>query len=113
MADSPTTAFEWSKRYFRNEDRSLSETKATMAALMTYADFHTLTCFPSQKTLAGITGLSIDSVRRHINKNIDAGWLQKLKQGNSYKSATEYLLTVPTPSTDAQSASVPPGTDAT
>lgn len=105
---TPRNAFEWSKLYFRNEDRSLLETKATMAALFTYADFDDLTCFPSQKTLARITGASVDTVRRHLKKNIGAGWLRKLKQGSSYKSSTEYLLT--TPCTDTGSATQRPGT---
>lgn len=97
-------AFEWSRLYFRSADRSLHETKATMAALMTYADFDTLTCYPSQRTLAENTGTSVDTVGRHIRKNVDAGWLRKVKQGNSYKQSTEYLLCVPTPRTDAGSS---------
>ncbi|MFV8233061.1 helix-turn-helix domain-containing protein [Mycolicibacterium fortuitum] len=97
--------FEWSKLYFRSADRSLHETKATMAALMTYADFDALTCYPSQKTLSEDTGTSVDTVSRHIRKNVEAGWLRKIKQGNSYKRATEYQLCVPTPRTDAGSPS--------
>ncbi|WP_076198958.1 helix-turn-helix domain-containing protein [Mycobacterium sp. GA-1841] len=97
--------FEWSKLYFRSADRNLHETKATMAALMTYADFDDLTCYPSQRTLAKDTGASVDTVSRHIRKNVEAGWLRKIKQGNSYKRATEYQLC--TPRRDAGSPSTP------
>lgn len=76
-----------------------------MAALMTYADFEALTCYPSQKTLAEDTGTSVDTVSRHIRKNVEAGWLRKIKQGNSYKRATEYQLC--TPRRDAGSSSTP------
>lgn len=47
-------AFRWAKLYFQNEDRDLTATKSTMAALFTYADFHELTCYPSQATLARV-----------------------------------------------------------
>ena len=50
-------AFRWAKLYFQNEDRDLTATKSTMAALFTYADFHELTCYPSQATLARVTAL--------------------------------------------------------
>ena len=83
--------FEWSKAYFRNEDRGLHETKATMAALMTYADFDDLTCYPSQQTLARITGTHVATVRRHIRKNVDAGWLKTLERGSSYKRSSKYV----------------------
>lgn len=99
--------FEWAKAYFRSEDRSLHETKATMAALMTYADFHDLTCYPSQRTLARITGTHVDTVRRHLKKNIEAGWLQKIREGSSYKSTNKYQLTVPTPCVGAGSQESP------
>lgn len=98
-------AFEWSKAYFQNEDRSLHETKATMAALMTYANFDTLECFPSQRTLARVTGTHVDTVRRHIRKNVDAGWLKVVEPGSSYKKPNRYRLTVPTPRTAAGSSS--------
>jgi hypothetical protein len=101
MSTNPKNVFEWSKAYFRNEDRSLHETRATMAALMTYADFDALTCFPSQKTLARITGTHVDTIRRHVAKNVKAGWLVKLEAGNVNGRSTKYLLTVPAPCTGA------------
>lgn len=88
-------AFEWSRLYFRNPDISLRQTRSTMAALQTYANFQDLTCYPSQKTLANITGSSVETVRRHIKKNVDAGWLVVVERGNSYKRSSLYRLAVP------------------
>ncbi|WP_083888985.1 helix-turn-helix domain-containing protein [Gordonia sp. KTR9] len=88
-------AFEWSRLYFRNPDTSLRQTRSTMAALQTYADFKDLTCYPSQSTLAEITGSSVETVRRHIKKNVDAGWLVVVERGNSYKRSSLYRLSVP------------------
>lgn len=87
--------FEWSKAYFRNGDPALRETRSTMAALMTYADFNKMTCYPSQATLAHVTGSSVETIRRHIRKNVEAGWIRKLAQGSSVGKSTEYLLTTP------------------
>lgn len=88
-------AFEWSRLYFRNPDTSLRQTRSTMAALQTYADFNDLTCYPSQRTLADITGSSVETVRRHIKRNVDAGWLVVVERGNSYKRSSRYRLSVP------------------
>jgi hypothetical protein len=89
--------FEWSRTYFQNEDHALRETKATMAALSSYGDFNALTCYPSQTTLRRITGYSVETIRRHIRKNIDAGWVRKVREGNSYKTTNKYEFTFPTP----------------
>ncbi|CPR91612.1 helix-turn-helix domain-containing protein [Mycobacteroides abscessus] len=90
-------AFRWAKLYFQNEDRDLTATKSTMAALFTYADFHELTCYPSQATLARVTALDVQTVRRHLRKNVEKGWLGVIERGNSYKKATRYRLSVPEP----------------
>lgn len=108
MTPPPRNVFEWSKAYFRSGDHA--ETTPTMAALMTYADFSDLTCYPSQQTLARATGLSVDTVRRHIRTNVKAGWLAIVEPGSSYKSATKYRLT--TPSTGAGRSVPAPRTDA-
>ncbi|WP_457160547.1 helix-turn-helix domain-containing protein [Mycobacteroides abscessus] len=88
-------AFEWSRLYFQNEDRELTSTKSTMAALYSYADFTTLECYPSQAKLANVTALHIRTVRRHIQRNIERGWLDVVEPGNSFKKSTRYRLTVP------------------
>jgi hypothetical protein len=91
----PRNAFEWSKAYFQNEDRSLHKTRSVMAALMTYADFNDLTCYPSQQRLANVTGLSVDSVQRHLRANVEAGWLRVLRKGNSRSTSSKYELLIP------------------
>jgi hypothetical protein len=93
---APTNMFEWSRAYFQNRDRSLHETRATMAALMTYGHFNKMTCFPSQARLAADTGLSVETIRRHLKKNMDAGWLVRLRIGSSGKHNSLYRLVVPT-----------------
>lgn len=95
---APRNAFEWSKAYFQSGDRRLHKTHSVMAALMTYANFDTLVCWPSQETLAKVTGLSVDSVRRHLRVNVSAGWLKVLRKGVAVGSATLYQLTIPTDS---------------
>ena len=91
----PRNAFDWSKAYFQNEDRSLHKTRSVMAALMTYADFNDLTCYPSQQRLANVTGLSVDSVQRHLRINVEAGWLRVLRKGNSRTTSSKYELVIP------------------
>lgn len=102
--------WDWQKAYFHNQDRSLSESKATMGALMVYADFNDLTCYPSQAKLAKDTGLSTDTVGRHISMNVKAGWIEVLERGVSGKRATRYRLS--TPRTDAESSGRSEGTAA-
>lgn len=95
---APKNAFEWSKAYFQNQDRRLHQSRSVMAALMTYADFNTLQCWPSQETLAKVTGLSVDSVRRHLRLNVELGWLKVLRKGVAVGSPTLYQLVIPTDS---------------
>ncbi|MBN7543542.1 helix-turn-helix domain-containing protein [Mycobacteroides abscessus] len=95
-------AFGWARLYFRNEDRELRETKATMAALYSYCDFDTLVCWPSQRTLASVTGLDVRTVRRHISKNIAKGWLSVVEPGVSKTQPNRYQLRTPTPSVELE-----------
>jgi hypothetical protein len=95
MTTTPKNVFEWSKAYFQNEDRGLHKTRSVMAALMTYADFNDLTCYPSQQRLANVTGLSVDSVQRHLKVNVEAGWLRVLRKGNSRSTSSKYELVIP------------------
>ncbi|MBN7458668.1 Uncharacterised protein [Mycobacteroides abscessus subsp. abscessus] len=95
-------AFGWARLYFRNEDRELRETKATMAALYSYCDFDTLVCWPSQRTLASVTGLDVRTVRRHISKNIAKGWLSVVEPGVSKSQPNRYQLRTPTPSVELE-----------
>ncbi|WP_409347474.1 helix-turn-helix domain-containing protein [Mycobacteroides immunogenum] len=73
-----------------------------MAALLTYADFHDLTCYPSQQTLASVTELDVRTVRRHISKNIDKGWLSVVEKGVSRSRPNRYQLRTPTPSVELE-----------
>lgn len=95
-------AFGWARLYFRNEDRELRETKATMAALYSYVDFDTLVCWPSQRTLASVTGLDVRTVRRHISKNVAKGWLTVVEPGVSKTQPNRYQLRTPTPSVELE-----------
>lgn len=92
----PKNAFEWATIYFRNGDKKLRETKSTMSALFSYADFDDLTCYPSQSKLSEVAGSSVETVRRHLKKNVQSGWLVVIEQGSSYKSSTRYKLSTPT-----------------
>ena len=97
--------FQWAKAYFQNEDRRLLKSRSTMAALMTYADFDTLECWPSQTTLARVTGVSVSTVHRHLKLNVKLGWLVVVRKGKSKEFPNKYRLSVPTPSTTAASSS--------
>ena len=99
-----TNMFDWNKAYFQSEDTSLRATYATMAVLASYADFRDRTCYPSQRTLARLTGLSTETIRRHIKQNIEARWLKKIRDGNSYTTTNKYLFVIPTPLTHEGSA---------
>ncbi|CPU26703.1 Uncharacterised protein [Mycobacteroides abscessus] len=104
-------AFGWARLYFRNEDRELRETKATMAALYSYVDFDTLVCWPSQRTLASVTGLDVRTVRRHISKNIAKGWLTVVEPGVSKTQPNRYQLRTPTPSVELEPRALVPSVE--
>jgi hypothetical protein len=101
--------FDWHKAYFQGYNPDLVETRATMATLAAYANFDNLTCFPSQRTLARLLDCSTETIRRHIKKNIEAGWLRKIRNGNSYSLTNMYEFTIPTPL--AHEGSVTPSLD--
>ncbi len=69
-----------------------------MAAIYSYVDFDTLVCWPSQRTLASVTGLDVRTVRRHISKNVAKGWLTVVEPGVSKTQPNRYQLRTPTPS---------------
>lgn len=91
--------FDWTKAYFQSENPDLVETRATMATLASYANFTDMTCFPSQRTLARLLDCSTETIRRHIKKNIEAGWIEKIRDGKSYSVTNKYRFTIPTPHT--------------
>lgn len=96
--------FDWHAAYFKSEAASLAHTRGTMATLAAYANFDTMTCYPSQTTLAKLTGQSVETVRRHIKLNAAAGWLELVSRGTSHKKASVYRFLIPesadeTPST--------------
>jgi Helix-turn-helix domain len=107
----PMNQFEWSKLYFRNADPKLPT--RVMAVLATYANFDSLECFPSLNQLEKDTGLNRTTIIRQINKNVDAGWLEKVNRGNSSGWCTTYKLTTPRSCTDAPTSRIPSCTDAT
>lgn len=73
-----------------------------MAAIYSYVDFDTLVCWPSQRTLASVTGLDVRTVRRHISKNIAKGWLSVVEPGVSKTQPNRYQLRTPTPSVELE-----------
>ncbi|MGL6235111.1 MAG: helix-turn-helix domain-containing protein [Segniliparus sp.] len=87
--------FEWLRAYMRTPDAGLRHTKTTMCALATYADFDTLECYPSQRTLAELTGFSQKAVQRHVSLNLRSGWIVKVRAGNSYKTTNKYRFAYP------------------
>lgn len=97
MYKSPNM-FDWHTAYFQRGDPSLRPTYATMAVLAAYANFDDRTCYPSQRTLAEKLGYKkADTIRLHIKTNIEAGWLRKIREGNSYSQTNKYEFVIPTP----------------
>lgn len=88
---------EWDQAYNRNGNGKLP--RAVVNVIRTYMNNHTLTGWVSQATLMADTGLSESQVRRQIKANIEAGWLEVVRQGRTGK-ATDYRLTYPEPVTD-------------
>ncbi|WP_412176953.1 helix-turn-helix domain-containing protein [Mycobacteroides abscessus] len=82
-----------------------------MAALYSYVDFDTLVCWPSQRTLASVTGLDVRTVRRHISKNIAKGWLTVVEPGVSKTQPNRYQLRTPTPSVELEPRALVPSVE--
>ena len=89
--------FDWHAAYFKAECPELAHTRGTMATLAAFANFDTMRCFPSQATLAKLTGQSVETVRRHIKLNIGAGWLKQVSRGTSHKQASVYEFVISEP----------------
>lgn len=87
----------WDQAYNRNGDGKLP--RATVNAIRTYMDNHSLSGWISQETLMRDTGLSESQVRRQIKANTEAGWLAVVTQGRAGR-ASVYQLTYPQPVTD-------------
>lgn len=87
--------FDWHSDYFKTECAELAHTRGTMATLAAFANFDTMQCFPSQSTLARLTGQSVETVRRHIKLNIAAGWLKQVSRGTSHRQASVYEFLIP------------------
>ncbi|WP_412176950.1 helix-turn-helix domain-containing protein [Mycobacteroides abscessus] len=82
-----------------------------MAALYSYCDFDTLVCWPSQRTLASVTGLDVRTVRRHISKNVAKGWLTVVEPGVSKTQPNRYQLRTPTPSVELEPRALVPSVE--
>lgn len=82
-----------------------------MAALYSYVDFDTLVCWPSQRTLASVTGLDVRTVRRHISKNVAKGWLTVVEPGVSKTQPNRYQLRTPTPSVELEPRALVPSVE--
>lgn len=93
-----TTILDWQRAYFRDQaDPRLRHTWPSIAVLMTYAN-RDLECFPSQATIAAAAGLKDpETVRRHLDRNIKAGWLQKPRTGGPGNGTNLYRFTIPSP----------------
>ncbi|WP_305093555.1 hypothetical protein [Prescottella sp. R16] len=87
---------QWDQAYNRNGNSKLP--RAAMNALRTYMNNHTLTGWVSQETLAENTGLTVRGVRKQLDANEAAGWLEIVEQGRSAR-ATVYRLAIPTGTT--------------
>jgi hypothetical protein len=83
----------WDQAYNRNGDKALP--RAAVNALRTHIDNDTLTGWAKAETLASYTGLSVRMVRRQIAQNVEAGWLEVVRSGNSSGLANTYRLTYP------------------
>ena len=63
--------------------------KFVVLTLSIHMKVRTLVAFPSQRTLAKLTGYSTRHVRRLLKQAVEAGWLQKRKRQNG--RGLEYL----------------------
>lgn len=72
-------------------------TRLVLLVLATYAEPQGLTCFPSEVTLAGRTGLSERSVRNHLNLAERGAWItrQRIPRAGRAWFYTEYTLQLP------------------
>jgi len=59
---------------FQDDPRALQ----VWATLLRFADYESMTCFPSKKTIARIAGCSVDSVDRALTRLTDKGLLRKV-----------------------------------
>jgi hypothetical protein len=84
---------DWDQAYNRNGDPDLP--RAVVNAIRTHMNNHTLTGWVKQETLSDYTGLSVRQVRRQIDANVKAGWLEVVKLGNSSGLASSYRLAYP------------------
>ena len=84
----------WDQAYNRNGDAKLP--RAVVNVIRTYMDNHTLDGWVSQETLAEATGMQVRGVRKQIAANVEAGWLEVVKQGCAGR-ASIYRLTYPKP----------------
>lgn len=83
----------WDQAYNRNGDAKLP--RAVVNVIRTYMDNHTLAGWVSQETLARDTGMTVRGVRKQIDANVRAGWLEVVRRGCTGKSS-DYRLTYPT-----------------
>jgi len=90
--------------YNRNGDPKLP--RMVVNAIRTHMNNHTLTGWVKQETLADYTGLSVRQVRRQIDANVKAGWLEVTSVGNSSGLASSYRLTLPKADMDVRIGSV-------
>jgi hypothetical protein len=99
--------FDWHKAYFQSENPKLAITRGTMATLASHANFTLMTCYPSQTRLAALSSQSVRTTKRHIDLNIEAGWLTIVTMGSSSRRATVYLMTIPEGTPDTHDRSTP------
>jgi len=108
-------------RRYACESRTLTQVdRAVLMALWLHADNHTGRCYPSQATIAGLTGYCERAVRSSIQRLDGAGWIGRATKGGTGQDArlTVYQLTVPfsalppefRPASGTQDAGSHPGT---
>lgn len=83
----------WDQAYNRNGDPKLQ--RSVVNVIRTYVNSDSLVGWVKAETLAEATGLQIRGVRKQIAANVEAGWLEVVKSGNSSGLANTYRLTYP------------------
>lgn len=81
--------FAW-QRALRDESGLPQLTKHVLLTLSTYMKQDGTGAFPAQQTLADACGVSVRTVRKHIADAIEAGWIEKVRQGRHVGRGSSY-----------------------
>ena len=81
--------FAW-QRALRDESNLPQLTKHVLLTLSTYMKQDGTGAFPAQQTLADACGVSVRTVRKHLADAIEAGWIEKVRQGRHVGRGSSY-----------------------